>query len=729
MKKLLLFAVCTAMTLVITAQKTSFTPADAINVLSFSVSDITCDGDIIAGLSSTRRDRFDVDHSRFRDPSYVSPSTARLILLDTNTGEKTPVFDRPGIFRNIKWSPDGKSLAFLKYENGRFRLNIYDIERNSVRRLNLKTEREIASNSILIWTPDSEGIILSFRDKGWQEKADSMYTEATAGPITVYDSKRPFLKWDEIRNYNSLNMVGLVDTANSEVAWLLEENNYSGIRLSDNGELLSFISTYPQKTSYDNTPGAEYEMQFIRIDEAEKKEELIERSQERVNVTWNPDNDIYASVDTARIVLRSLYEKEPQVLTSDTVEVIGDDTTQVELSINRWSPDGSKILASSEGGYWLADVESGELENVYRFPEDRDEAPAIRVTDWSPDGRLLYMTWSARDKWERGLVKYDLESQEMTRLLIDSNLYSQWHLTEQGDRFIYQMSDGDLPGDYYIADSELNNIKRLTDLNPWMRDKKISKSQLVNYRDADGNELWGILYYPVDYEPGKKYPLVCEIYESFFRNGYRMSMQLLANEGYFAFRPSVSFTRGYPDEAWIKGITSGINKLIDDGLVDEDRIGVHGTSYGGYAASLLITQTDRFAAAINISGKVNIISFLGDSPKIGTRNYRAAERGQDRIGETLWEAPMKYFATSAVLHADRITTPHLLLTGEGDWNVPAGNTRELYYALRRLGEDVVWVNYHNGGHGAGAASGESDFHDHWERIFGWYDKHLNKNDQ
>ena len=179
-------------------------------------------------------------------------------------------------------------------------------------------------------------------------------------------------------------------------------------------------------------------------------------------------------------------------------------------------------------------------------------------------------------------------------------------------------------------------------------------------------------------------------------------------------------------EAWVKGITSGINKLIDEGLVDEKKLGVHGTSYGGYATSLLITQTDRFAAAINISGKVNIVSFLGDSPRMGTRNYAAAENGQDRIGASLWDAQMQYFATSAILYADRIKTPHLLLTGEGDWNVPAVNTRELYYALRRLGKDVVWVNYYNGGHGAGAASNESDFYDHWDRIIGWYEKYFNK---
>jgi dipeptidyl aminopeptidase/acylaminoacyl peptidase len=262
-----------------------------------------------------------------------------------------------------------------------------------------------------------------------------------------------------------------------------------------------------------------------------------------------------------------------------------------------------------------------------------------------------------------------------------------------------------------------------------VKNKKFTKSELVKYLDADGKELYGILYYPVDYDPGKKYPLVCEIYERFFDNGYRYSMNIVANNGYFGFRPSVNLEEGRPGVAWIKGVTAGINKLIERGLVDPDKVGVHGTSYGGYAASLLIAQTDRFAAAINISGKTNMISFLGDSPRIGTRNYAAAEVGQDRIGESLWEAPMKYIEHSAIMYADRMNTPHLLLTGEGDWNVPAANTRELYYALRRLGKKVVWVNYKTAGHGAGWAGTEETYLDQWKRMLDWYAEHFEDKDQ
>jgi dipeptidyl aminopeptidase/acylaminoacyl peptidase len=197
---------------------------------------------------------------------------------------------------------------------------------------------------------------------------------------------------------------------------------------------------------------------------------------------------------------------------------------------------------------------------------------------------------------------------------------------------------------------------------------------------------------------------VAEIYERFFENGYHENMNLVTAQGWFGFRPSVDLEIGYPGEAWLKAVPNAINKLIDRGLVDPDQVGVYGQSYGGYAVNLLVTQTDRFAAAANVSGKVNIISFLGDSPRITTRNYSAAEEGQDRIGATLWEQPHKYINTSAVMFADRIETPLLLLSGEGDWNVPATNQREMYYALRRLGKEVVWVNYVKGGHGAGRAS-------------------------
>lgn len=465
---------------------------------------------------------------------------------------------------------------------------------------------------------------------------------------------------------------------------------------------------------------------MVDLKDPKKIDTLMKKTDERINIRWNDDNTAFAYIDSNQVFIRSIYEDSASQISADTTEIMKNDTSNVKFSVTRWSPDGKYVLASSEKGYWLIHTDTKEMRMVYTFPEEKEKAPDKNIIDWSPDGRYLYMSYSEKERWHRGVVRYDISEQKEQELLIDENLYSRWQMSEDGSRFFYHFSDGNIPGDYYMSDPDFQQQKKITDLNPWIENKKLTRTELIEYLDSDGKKLYGILYYPADYEEGKKYPLVCEIYENFFNNGYSMSMNIIANTGYFGFKPSVNLTQGYPGEAWIKGVTAGINKLIEMELVDPDKLGVHGTSYGGYATSLLISQTDRFAAAINISGKTNIISFLGDSPRIGTRNYSAAEVGQDRIGQTLWEAPLKYFATSAVLFADRINTPHLLLTGEGDWNVPALNTREIYYAMRRLGKKVVWVNYYNGGHGAGAASNESDFFDHWNRILDWYKTYFEK---
>jgi dipeptidyl aminopeptidase/acylaminoacyl peptidase len=198
---------------------------------------------------------------------------------------------------------------------------------------------------------------------------------------------------------------------------------------------------------------------------------------------------------------------------------------------------------------------------------------------------------------------------------------------------------------------------------------------------------------------------------------------VLTGHGYVVVHPSVDFETGYPGESWLKGVTAAANKLIEMGVADSARLGLQGQSYGGYATNLLVTQTNRFKAAVNISGKVDMISFYTDSPRLGVRNVNAAEKTQDRLGATLWEQPQKYVAHSAIMFADRIKTPMLLITGAQDSNVPADNTREMYYALRRLGKEAIWVNYMNGGHGGGTYSAE-DFLDMQKRVLEWYDAKL-----
>lgn len=719
------------------AEKAAFSVSDSLRVKSFSPQSYTRDGRFIAGTISQRLDRLGTDHKRYRDPTYIAPRPAEVVVLDTETKNTSYIYKQKVQVHSLTWSPDGKILAFFLRKGDNFILQTFDREQNKLKEIKLQTEKRISSSSFLIWTNDNAKIILGLRSEEWKKRSLALFQAATQGPVIVYDSREPFLKWDVIRDQAMLQIPALVDIQNGAVKELLPEDRYSQIRLAKDDTFLCFIKTYPLKTEYGQNyyrnGGREYDLVRLDLQRSANQTSLIEKAKKRLSLFWNEDNTLFAWADEGDIYFQSVAETEARNLTKDKIEPaeskpadLAEKEEKVRFSIRRFSPDGSRLLAQTSKGLWLIDHDSGSLDMVYEFPEARKEdaprggpSPA-RVVSWSPDGRFLYMTYSAQDKWERGFTRYDLQERRMQDLIKGDNLYRNLQMSHDGTKFFFSFSNGDRPADFYATDQEFKNLVRLTALNSWVKEKKLTRSELVSYLDVDGKRLYGILYYPVDYEPGKKYPLVCEVYERFFDNGFNTNMNIIANQGWFGLRPSVNLITGYPGEAWIKGVTSIINQLIERGLADPKKLGVHGTSYGGYAVSLLISQTDRFAAAVNISGKVNIISFLADSPRIGHRNYGAAEAGQDRIGATLWEQPIKYINHSAVMFADRIKTPHLLITGEGDWNVPAGNTRELYYALRRLGKECVWVNYMNDGHGLGSAADEATYQDKWQRILEWY---------
>jgi len=711
---------------VIAQQDGLFTPNTALDVMSGSIADVTSDGRWLAVTVQSRRDRTDVDHMRFGDPTYVSPASTRVLLIETTSGDQEWLFGDPVQVRGLTWSPDDTQLGYFLMVGGQYQLRMYNIESGNTRSVSLGTTKEISSNSPLIWAPDGSSVLLSLRPEAWAEEARQAFAVMTSGPVVVQDSRNDFLAWDRVRNLASRQVAALVSVSSGSVEEILPEADVQGLRFGESGDFVTYTAVKPQKTAYERNEGTEYEILKLVLD-GSAPESIVASSERRTNPNWNKAGDAFVYSEEGNVFLRKLEEDSTTNLTEQhRGSVSEDDSTKMSFSPMRWSPDDQDILMSSQTGWHILSPDDGGLELVLPLEEDEESRPSRSVQSWSEDGRYIYFTYSASAEWQRGLKRLDLQSGVIETMMLDENLYRSFNFSDDGGTVIYRMSDGNRPDEIWAASENFSERKQLTDLNSQLADLPLSKTELIEYLDIDGNTLYGILYYPVGYESGRKYPLVAEIYEQFFDNGYNENMNLITAQGWFGFRPSVRFEEGFPGEAWLKAVPSAINKLVDRGIVDNDKIGVYGQSYGGYAVNLLITQTDRFAAAANVSGKVNMISFLGDSPRITTRNYRAAEIGQDRIGATLWEQPQKYIEHSAIMFADRINTPLLMLSGEGDWNVPATNQREMYYALRRLGKEVVWVNYMSGGHGAGRASSAEDFVDHWERMFDWFREYFDE---
>ena len=725
----------------VTAQQQPFTPEVALDVRTPGIVAVTGDGGRVAITVTTRRDRTDVDHQRFGDPTYISPVSTRLMVIDTESSDRTWVHEDPAQLRGHAWSPDGRHLAYFAVEDGQYRLRIFDAAAGAGRAVSLRTDNEIASSSPLVWSPDGTSLLLGLRPRGWADEARAAFHALTDASVIVQDSRNDFLAWDRVRSLANRQETVLVSVADGSVREVLSGETLVAPGFSEDGTFITFSTATRTKTSYTRRDGTEYELFRLALETGAEPESLRDTGEEGLNISWSDARDAFAYAEDGSVFVRRLDEDDAVDVTEDHRPAPAESTNGAteanpptdeeesdsdgpQFSVERWGPSGDALLLTSQDAWHLLDLDTNDMRTLLELEEDEEERPRREVYGWSGDGRHLYFSYSARDRWDRGLKRLDTASGNIETLMLDDALYRSWNISEDGSTFVYAMSDGDQPNEIWVARGDGTSPRQLTESNPQLGDVALTRSELVEYLDVDGNTLYGILYYPANHEPGRAYPLVAEIYEQFFDNGFNENMNLITAQGWFGFRPSVRFEEGFPGEAWLKAVPNAINKIIERGLVDPDQVGVYGQSYGGYATNLLITQTDRFAAAANVSGKVNIISFLGDSPKITTRNYAAAEVGQDRIGATLWEQPHKYIAHSAVMFADRIETPLLMLSGEGDWNVPATNQREMYYALRRLGKEVVWVHYTAGGHGAGRASTEEDFADHWQRMFEWFAEHF-----
>lgn len=708
-------------------QGRAYTVDDNLNLRSVRIEDVSRDGRWIAVTVRVRRDALLVDNARYGDPTYISPSVAEFQLIDANTGQARPVLPGKVQVRNATFTKDGSKLAFYLQKGDDWVIQVTDVVPNRTRAIALRTTRQIASNAPLEWSPDGAGVFTTLRPDGWAAKARAAFVHMNEGPIVVQDTREPFLSWDAVRNMSEQQIPAIVTLADGAVREILPETPIRGPQFSADGSYIVYSTAEPKKTSYDNNTGTDYGVFRLALASGARPDTLVKPSERRITPRWNDDATAFAWADRGNVFVRQLGADSARNLTARyRTPGPGSDTARTSFSLVAWRPDGSGLLVSTKDGYHLIDVQSDSMTLAYAFEADTALRPNRTFTAWSRDGRYLFLARAAKDRWARGMERYDLATHQAVDLANDANLYGSWRVSDDGSRFVFLRSDGDRPNEVFVAGRELADARAVTKLNPQLDGVALARSELVSYLDADGRKLYGVLRYPYGYEPGRKYPLVAEVYETFFDNGFNENMNLLSGRGWFAFQPSVNLETGYPGESWAKGVTAAINTLEERGLVDGTKLGIEGTSYGGYAVNLLITQTNRFAAAVNISGKVNIISFLGDSPKIGTRNYSAAENGQDRIGATLWEAPMKYINHSAIMFADRIRTPLLMLTGKEDWNVPDTNEREMYYALKRLGREAVWVQYTGAGHGAGRNGSEADFRDHWTRMFDWFGTHFEK---
>ena len=705
------------------------TAEDMLKVTTVSVLDFSEDGRRVAVGARRTYDNAETNHRRYGDPTYVAPAMVELRVIDTRTGAAEKV--GPGLMnlRQAAWTRDGGRLALLTAAESasglpETKLWVYHVDRKTLAEVPRQRGAEVAANSELSWTPDGSTLFVALRNPADDAAAQAAFKTIVNGPVVVQSSK-PFLDWDAMNRSGRRRSLAEIDPATGAATAVAPTAAITNYQLSRDGSFVTWLEDSTEKTSYDVIFGTDNAIRTIarnRQPGVEPRTVLDAKTLKTTTPRWSDDGRTLAYAEKGEVFVQRIDEAKPRSITPRPKADGAEDESE-SFGVTSFSRDGSRLLLTSKKGWYVATVADGARERVLTLDDKNEERnPKLTAVDWTPAGDALLVQYGEPDKWDRGLSRLDLKSKTLSTLVRDNGVYQGFRLSRDGSTVLFQKSDGTRPAELHAADSSFTNVRKLTDLNPWIAKKALPASELVSYRDADGKVLYGVLRYPIGYEKGKKYPTVFELYETFFDNGFNGRAAFIAGQGYAVFHPSVNLVVGRPGESWAKGVTAAANKLIDMGIADADRLGVHGTSYGGYATVLLLTETDRFKAAINVSGKVNMVSFYTDSERLGVRNTHAPEKSQDRIGGTLWEYPERYIEHSAIFRLDRVKTPLLTISGDQDPNVPANQSRELYYALRRLGKEVEWVRYVNGGHRPPNSVAESiDFEN---RIVAWYDKYL-----
>lgn len=634
--------------------------------------------------------------------------------------ELTDLFNIQNV-NEVKISPDGKNIAYTlivprpltdKPGSNYSNLYVYDL----VNKKSTKIFNENLNISSIQWGKNSKEIYFISKLDG--DKNSNIFTVSKDGgkPKPLVSEKSDVLSF-------------LISPDGNKVAY---------IRLDDiNPKKSELLSKGFDAEIYEE----EYQHRNLYLYDINKKEsKQITSAVSVFEFDWSPDSkNIVAAIADRNLVDDSYMFKRIYVIDSETglkyklVENPG------KLTDLKFSPDGkhlafvsaSSINDAVSGSLFICEVPNSKSFNELRNYSKGFEGSVISVK-WKDNETVLF---NSEESVDITLREQKIDS-DQSKLIIEGGkvVFNQFDLNN--NLISFGGNTIEHPNELFLFNYE-SGLQKLTNHNEWLKDVKLAKQERIEYKARDGLRIEGVLIYPLNYEKGKRYPLINYIHggpeaaiQNSWNTGYGSWGQFAAAKDFFVFMPNyrassgrgIDFTMlGFGDLAGkeFDDVLDGIDHLIKLGYVDSLRVGIGGGSYGGYFSAWAATKhSNRFAASVVFVGIGNQISkrYTTDIPY---EDYYV------HWGFWIYENEQLVWERSPVRYAHLSKTPTLILHGKEDPRVHPSQGLELYRALKLHSKAPVRLVFYPGqGHGN---SKNTARYDYLVRTMEWFEYYLKGN--
>lgn len=537
---------------------------------------------------------------------------------------------------NPKWNPDGTWIAFTSNRDGKNNLYILPVNGGESEKI---TDVKTGVGNF-DWSPDGNAIAYIINDASTDQEEKNK------------KSKNDWYYFDEDYKQNRL-----------AITWLHEKDS-TGKR---------------------------------------KQTNLTKENRSINSFDWSPDTkSIVYSHGKTPLVNDNMYT-DISLIDINTGKVRPIATTNAGEDSPIFSPDGKWIayISSEDPVVWagrnivqIVPTEGGPVKKLSATPNSSAELIA-----WNSDGRSVYV--GDNNKTLYSIYEMSVDGKSVKEFNKGSkDLLSTANLNSSGTHWGFLLQNPGMAPEAYVSTVSNYSPSKITNIHADMVSKPLPKTEVISWKSFDGKEIEGILTYPLNYEQGKKYPLILNIHGGpagvFLQNFIAGNQSVypiaaIAEKGIFVLRPNPRGSTGYGVDFRIanqrdwgggdyKDLMAGVDHVIKMGIADPEKLGVMGWSYGGFMSSWIVGHTTRFKAASIGAPAVNLISQDGTSD--------IAEFLHSYNQKYFWEDFDVYVNQSPLKYVGNVQTPVLLQHGEQDERVPFSQSKEFYMALKRKGVPV-----------------------------------------